>query len=98
VMPFGLKNAGATHQCAMNTNFHENIHKTVECYIDNIIVKSHDKSNHLTDLKKVFDIIQDHQLKMDSSKSFLGVASGKFLEFIITSKGIHLNLEKVSAI
>ena len=39
-----------------------------------------------------------HQLKMNPTKSFLGVASGKFLEFIMTSQGIHLDLEKVRTI
>ena len=42
VMPFGLKNAGATYQMAMNAVFHEHIRKTVECYVDDIAVKSHD--------------------------------------------------------
>ena len=39
-----------------------------------------------------------HQLKMNPTKSFLGVASGKFLGFIVTSKGIHLYPEKVRAV
>ena len=56
-MPFGLKNAGATYQRAMNTIFHEHIHKTVECYVDNIAMKSRDKGDHLADLKRVFDIM-----------------------------------------
>jgi len=43
VIPFGLKNAGATYQRAMNTIFHKHIHKTIECYIDNISVKSRTK-------------------------------------------------------
>jgi len=40
VMPFGLKNVGATYQRAMNAIFHKHIHKKVECYIDDIAVKS----------------------------------------------------------
>ena len=43
VMPFGLKIAGATYRGAMNTIFYEHIHKTVECYVDDITVKSHAK-------------------------------------------------------
>ena len=42
VMPFSLKNTGATYQCAMNAIFHEYIHKTVECYVDDIAMKSRD--------------------------------------------------------
>ena len=71
-MPFGLKNAGATYQRAMNAIFHEHICKTVECCVDDITVKSRDKGDYLTDLKRVFDIMRAHQLKMNATKSFLG--------------------------
>ena len=72
--------------------------KIVECYVDDIAVKSHAKGDHITDLKRVFNIMQVHQLKMNSTKSFLRIASGKFLGFIVTSKGIHLDSKKVRAI
>ena len=74
-MPFGLKNAGAAYQRAMNTIFHEHIRKTMECYVEDIAVKSHTKGDHITDLKTVFDIMRAHQQKMNSTKSFLGLAS-----------------------
>jgi len=70
----------------------------VECYVYDIAVKSRDKNDHLRDLKTVFDIMRAHQLKMNPTKSFLGVISGKFLGFIAKSKGIHLDLDKVKAI
>jgi len=95
VMPFGLKNAGAMYQRAMNA---EHIRKIVECYVDDIAVKSRAKGDHIADLKTIFDIMQAHQLKMNPTKSFLGIASGKFFGFVVTSKGIHLDLEKVRAI
>ena len=98
VMPFGLKNARTTYQHAMNTIFYEHIHKTVESYVDDMIVKSRNKSHHLADIKKVFDIMQARQLKMNKTKSFLRVASGKFLGFVMTSKGIHLHPKKIRAI
>ena len=82
----------------MNAIFHEYIHKTVECYVDDIAVKSRDKDDHLADLKRVFDIMRSQQLKMNLTKSFLGVASGKFLGFVSTSKGIHLDPEKIRAV
>jgi len=63
-----------------------------------ITVKSHNKGDHLADPKRVFDIMRAHQLKMNPTKSFPGVASGKFLGFVITSRGIHLDPEKVRAI
>jgi len=82
----------------MNAIFHEHIHKTVECYVDDIAVKSFNKGDHLADLKRVFDIIRAHLLKMNPTKCFLGVASGKFFGFVVTSKRIHLDPEKVRAI
>ena len=50
------------------------------------------------DLRIMFDIMRAHRLKMNPTKSFLGVSSGKFLGFIVTSKGIHLDPDKVKAI
>ena len=82
----------------MNAIFYEHIRKTVECYIDDITIKSRAKDDHIADLKKVFDIMRAHQLKMNPTKSFLTVASGKFLGFVVTSKGMHLNLEKVCVV
>src|SRR3954467_14055239 len=78
--------------------------KTVECYVDNIFIKSRRKGDHLRDLREVFDLMRAHQLKMNSTKSFLGVSSGKFLGFVVirdldlSSKGIHLDPKKISAI
>ena len=79
----------------MNAIFHEHIRKTVECYVDDIAVKSRAKGDHIADLKAVFDIMRVHQLKMNTTKSFPGVTSGKFLRFVVTSKGIHLDPKKV---
>ena len=97
-MPFGLKNADATYQRAVNAIFHQHIRRTVEYYVDDIAVKSRDKGDHLADLKRVFNIMRAHQLKMNPTKSFMGVVSGKLLGFIVTSKEIQLDLEKICAI
>jgi len=66
--------------------------------VNDIAVKTHNKDNHLQDLRTIFDIMQGHQLKMNPTKSFLGVSSDRFLGFIITSKGIQLNPDKIKAI
>ena len=97
-MPFGLKNAGTTYQRAMSMIFRDHLRKMVECYVDDIAVKSRDKNDHLRDLRTMFDVMRAHQLKMNPTKSFLGVSSGKFLGFIVTSRGIHLDPDKVKAI
>ena len=98
VMPFGLKNAGATYQRAISTIFRDHLRKTIECYVDDIAVKSRHTNDHLHDLRTMIDITRAHQLKMNPTKSFLGVSSGKFLGFIVTSKGIHLDPDKVKVI
>ena len=51
VMPFGLKNVGARYQRAMQTIFEDMLHKTVECYVDDLVVKSKKRVDHLSDLR-----------------------------------------------
>ena len=63
VMPFELKNAGATYQRVMNAILHEHICKTVECYVNDIAIKSRAKGDHIANLKTVFNIMQAHQLR-----------------------------------
>src|SRR4051812_5695611 len=81
VTPFGLMNTGVTYQQAMDKIFSKLTRKTVECYVNDITVKSRLKGDHLQDLKEVFDLMRSHQLKMNPTKSFLGVSCGKFLGF-----------------
>lgn len=54
-MPFGLKNAGATYQRAMMKIFDEMLHNLVECYVDDLVVQSKKREDHLADLRKVFE-------------------------------------------
>ncbi|KAL0423408.1 UNVERIFIED_CONTAM: Polyprotein P3 [Sesamum radiatum] len=79
VMPFGLKNAGATYQRAKQSIFDDMLHKNVECYVDDLVVKSKKREDHLHDLRKIFERLRRYQLKMNPSKFAFGVTSGKFL-------------------
>ncbi|KAA0043405.1 hypothetical protein E6C27_scaffold1639G00040 [Cucumis melo var. makuwa] len=88
VMPFGLKNAGATYQRAMEKVFDDILHKYVECYVDDLVIKSKRRQDHLKDLKVMFDRIQKSQLRMNPLKCAFGVTSGKFLSIIAFT--IHL--------
>ena len=54
VMPFSLKNAGATYQRAMQIIFEDMLHKMVECYVDDLVVKSKKRLDHLQDLCQIF--------------------------------------------
>ncbi|KAG9442397.1 hypothetical protein H6P81_018251 [Aristolochia fimbriata] len=76
VMPFGLKNAGATYQRAMQNIFDDFLHKRVECYVDDLVVKTKQRSDHLLDLRAVFERLRRFQLKMNPLKCAFGVTSG----------------------
>uniref|UniRef100_A0A2N9G1N4 RNase H type-1 domain-containing protein n=1 Tax=Fagus sylvatica TaxID=28930 RepID=A0A2N9G1N4_FAGSY len=82
VMPFGLKNAGATYQRAMVTLFHDMIHHEIEVYVDDMIAKSRTTQDHLTDLRKLFQRLKKYQLRLNPNKCAFGVTSGKLLGFI----------------
>jgi hypothetical protein len=71
VMTFGLKNAGATFQRAMNNTFHELIGKVVEIYINDVVIKSLDHESHLTNVKKTLECTRKHGLKMNRTNVLL---------------------------
>ncbi|KAL0430525.1 UNVERIFIED_CONTAM: hypothetical protein Sradi_0678500 [Sesamum radiatum] len=98
VLLFGLKNAGATCQRAMQKIFNDMLHKNIECYVDDLVVKSRMRRDHLQDLRKIFERLRRYQLKMNPLKCAFGVTSGKFLEFIVRHKGIEIEQAKIAAI
>ena len=98
VMTFGLKNAGATYQCAMNLIFHDWLGIIIEVYIDDIVVKSADLDHHLADLSLAFERMRCFGLKMNPLKCAFGVSAGKLLGFIINEKGIEIDPKKIEAI
>uniref|UniRef100_A0A2N9IJS0 Uncharacterized protein n=1 Tax=Fagus sylvatica TaxID=28930 RepID=A0A2N9IJS0_FAGSY len=98
VMPFGLKNAGATYQRMMTTMFGDHIGKTVEVYIDDMLVKSTRGEDHLVHLREVFEILRRDELRLNASKCLFGVRSGKFLGHVISSRGIEANPDQISAL
>jgi hypothetical protein len=98
VMSFGLKNAGATYQRAMTIVLDDLIHQSVECYIDDIVVKTRERQDHQDDLRIVFNRLQKHQLKMNPLKCAFVVKSGVFLGFIVHHRGIEIEPKKIKAI
>ncbi|PKI55417.1 hypothetical protein CRG98_024190 [Punica granatum] len=98
VMPFGLKNAGATYQRAMVTLFHDMMHKEIEVYVDDMIAKSKEGEDHLVNLKRLFDHLRKYKLRLNPAKYTFGVKSGKLLGFIVSEKGIEVDPDKVKAI
>nr|XP_018687051.1 PREDICTED: uncharacterized protein LOC108953804 [Musa acuminata subsp. malaccensis] len=98
VMSFGLKNAGATYQRAINKMFAQQIGRNIEVYVDDMIVKSHATADHLTDLVETFATLRRYGLRLNPTKCVFGVNSRKFLRFIVYERGIDVNPEKVQAI
>ena len=78
MMPFGLKNAGAMYQGLMNKMFTHQIGRNVQVYVDNILVKSIWKDDHLNDLKVTFDTLRSYNMKLNPNKCVFGVIIGKF--------------------
>ncbi|XP_070013017.1 uncharacterized protein [Nicotiana sylvestris] len=71
-MPFGLKNAGATYQRAMQNIFDDLLHKNIECYMDDLVVKSRKRGDHLKDLRMVFELLwRENPIKFMMSKPVL---------------------------
>lgn len=98
MMPFGLNNVGATYQCAMTVIFHDLIHKILEDYVDDILVKSLNALDHLFHLKEVFNRLAKYHLMLNPKKCVFDVTSGKLLGFIVSQRGIEINPKKVKAI
>ena len=98
VMPFGLKNGGATYQRLVNQMFSKQIERNMEVYVDDMLVKSKEELAHLEDLKETFATLKQYQMKLNPSKCAFGVASRKFLGFMVSQLEIEANLEKVRAI
>ena len=98
VMPFGLKNVGATYQRAMTTFFHDMMHKEIEVYVDDMIAKSIDEEEHVEHLLKLFQRLRKYKLRLNPNKCTFGVRSCKLLGFIISEKGIEVDPAKVKAI
>jgi hypothetical protein len=98
VMTFGLKNAGATYQRAMNYIFHELIGKIVEIYIDDVVIKSLDHESHLVDVRKTLECTRKHGLKMNPNKCAFGVLAGEFLGFLVHEGGIEVGKKSMKTI
>jgi hypothetical protein len=97
-MSFGLKNAGATYQRAIQACFKRQLNKNVEAYVDDVVVKTRNFDTLIADLEETFASLREYHWKLNPNKCVFGVPSGKLLGFIISHRGIEANPEKISAI
>ena len=98
VMFFGLKNAWSIYQRMMTKMFEPQLGKNVKVYIDDMVVKSKVVSEHLGNLTNFFEILRRHKLRLNASKCSFGAVSGKFLGYMVTHRGIEVNLDQIKAI
>ena len=72
--------------------------KSIEVYIDDIVVKSKMVSEHVRDLGNIFEILRKHKLRLNASKYLFGVGLGKFLGYMVTHQGLEVNPDQIKAI
>ena len=98
VMPFDLKNAGSTYQRMMTKMLEPQLGKSIEVYIDDMVVKSKVVSEHVGDLGNIFEILIKHKLRLNTSKCSFGVGLGKFLGYMVNHREIEVNPDQIKAI
>ena len=98
VMPFGLKNAGATYQRMATTLLHDMMHNELKVYVDDMIVKSKDRGSHTINLRKFFERVKEYRLRLNPQKCTFGVIAGKLLGFQVNDRGIEVDPSNIKAI
>ena len=98
VMSFGLKNVEATYQLLVNMMFKEQIGKTMQVYMDNMLVKSKATVDHVAHIFDTFVVLRKYRMKLNLLKCAFGVAFGKFLGFMVNHRGIKANPKKIQAL
>jgi hypothetical protein len=97
-MPFGLKNAGATYQRTMQNCLADQIRRNIHAYVDDITVMSKKWDDLIVDLQETFNNLRKYNMMLNPTKCVFGVQAGQLLGFIISHRGIEVNLEKIKAI
>ncbi|KAL5835928.1 hypothetical protein ACOSQ3_015487 [Xanthoceras sorbifolium] len=98
MMPFGLKNAGATYQRLVNRIFAPQLGRNMEVYVDDMLTKSLEADDHRADLEETFTTLRQYNMRLNPEKCVFGVTSGKFLGFMVHQRGIEANPDKIKAI
>ena len=78
--------------------FEPQLGKSIEVYIDDMVVKTKVVSEHVRDLSDIFEILRRHKLRLNASKCSFGVGSGKFLGYMITYRGIEVSLDQIKVV
>jgi hypothetical protein len=98
VMPFGLKNAGATYQQMMQNCLRSQIGRNIQVYIDDVVITTRKEESLISDLQETFDNLNRYKLKLNPTKCSFGVSAGQLLGFLVSARVIEANPEKIQAI
>jgi hypothetical protein len=97
-MPEGLKNVGSTFSRLTKRVLESQVDRNIFTYVDDIVVTSKNKEDHLTDLTTTFANMRDARLRLNPEKCVFGVCQGKILGYLVSHRGIEANLTKIQAI
>jgi hypothetical protein len=98
VMPFGLKNAGATYQRMMQNCLGTQIGRNMQVYIDDVVITTRKGESLISNLQETFDNLNRYKLKLNPTKCSFGMSAGQLLGFLVSARGIEANPEKIQAI
>jgi hypothetical protein len=98
VMTFGLKNARATYQKAIQKCLASQIGKNIEAYVDDVVVKTTIEDQLIADLTETVANLREFKWKLNPTKCVFGVPSGLLLGFMVGHRGIEANPAKVDTI
>lgn len=74
---------GATYERLMNIMFKDHIDRTIEVYVDNMLVKSKSRQDHIGELRETFEILRKYRMNVNPKKYAFRVSLRQFLGFII---------------
>jgi hypothetical protein len=97
-MPEGLKNVGSTFSRLTKKVLENQVGRNIFTYVDDIVVASKSKEDHLADLAETFANLRDTRLRLNPKKCVFGVRQGKILGYLVSQRGIEANPTKIQAI
>ena len=97
-MPFGLKGAPATFQRLMNSILADYIGFICFVYLDDIFIYSSSLEEHVSSIKKIFNRLREHNLKIQPDKCQFMRRETVFLGHIVTEQGVLPNPDKIKPI
>jgi hypothetical protein len=97
-MSVGLHNAGPTFCRMTKAALKDQVGKNVLSYVDDIVVVSKKKEDCLSDLVETFTNMREAKLKLNPEKCVFGITRGKVIGYLVSTKGIKANPDKIRAI